>query len=130
MRLFSSVGLTAIDVSLLGPLFSQSVSTLAVVWNSVVQIRSPGCRVDLLPKTAPATGDGASRTVCEKLNWLVEFAILTNRSRHPDAQYNRGTAHDNGRQATLNHACNDRDFRCHSCSSLLPLSDQQMLPPS
>jgi hypothetical protein len=40
--LSSLVGLTAMDVSLLGLVFSQLVSTLAVCWVFVVQILSPG----------------------------------------------------------------------------------------
>ena len=61
--LSSLVGLIAIDVSLLGPFFSQSVSTFALVWNGVVQMRSPGWSAGPLPNTAPATGAGASSTL-------------------------------------------------------------------
>ena len=62
--LSSLVGLTAMDVSLLGPVFSQSVSTLAVCWVAVVQILSPGPSAGPLPNTAEGTGAGASRMLC------------------------------------------------------------------
>ena len=42
------------------------VSTLAVVCFGVVQILSPGCSAVKLPKTAPATGAGASSTLWVK----------------------------------------------------------------
>jgi hypothetical protein len=64
MMFSSFVGLTAIEVSLLGPFFSQPVSTFGVFCVGVVQITCPGLTGVPLPKTAPATGAGASKTLC------------------------------------------------------------------
>ena len=62
------VGLTAIDVSLCGPadVVSQSVLTLAVTCAAVVQIAVPVLTAGPEPNTAPATGAGASTTLCVK----------------------------------------------------------------
>jgi hypothetical protein len=57
------VGLTAIDVSLCGPMPSQSVFTFADVCVGVVQIAVPVFVAGAVPKTALVTGAGASLTL-------------------------------------------------------------------
>src|SRR5690348_389649 len=67
--LLVSVGLTAIEVSLCGPIAcpalepSQSVLTFAAVDVAVVQIAVPVFTAGPVPNTAPATGAGASLTL-------------------------------------------------------------------
>src|SRR6266516_2286841 len=73
MKFWVFVGLTAIDVSLCGPAVgAQSVLALAPVWIGVVQIFWPGLRELSEPKTAPATGAGASTTLWVKsTGWMM-----------------------------------------------------------
>src|SRR3954452_11467180 len=61
-----SVGFTAIDVSLCGPLVSQSVFTLAALVVAVVQIAVPVLTWGPVPNTAPAIGAWVSRMLWVK----------------------------------------------------------------
>src|SRR4051794_4528975 len=65
--LSESAGLTAIDVSLCGPTVgAQSVLTFAAPDVVVEQIAVPVLTAGPEPYTAPATGAGASNTLCVK----------------------------------------------------------------
>src|SRR5438445_5105989 len=83
MRFCAFAGLTAIEVSLCGPIPcpfapSQSVLTLAPVCVAVVQIAVPALADGDVPKTALVTGAGAFKTLCAKSTgcWLSSASAV------------------------------------------------------
>src|SRR3954454_6774815 len=79
------VGLTAIEVSLCGLFTSQSVLTFGVACVGVVQIAVPVLVAGAPPKTAPATGAGASVALWVKSTGCGSSSAVAGNAAAPTA---------------------------------------------